>query len=96
VRNSSDVGALLISANEYAMTVQYQHRSGKVVDTITLAPSPGATPTAQKADAAVAVALPRNPFDQFSVNTPLVGPLPAWSTTPIAAVSDDAAPFGII
>jgi hypothetical protein len=97
VRNSSDVGALLISANEYAMTVQYQHRSGKVIDTITLAPSPGATPTAaQKADASVVATLPQNPFDQFSVNTPLVGPLPAWSTTPIAAVSDDAAAMGII
>jgi hypothetical protein len=36
VRNSSDSGALLIEANEYALTLQYQLRSGAVVDTITL------------------------------------------------------------
>lgn len=40
IRNNSDVGAMLISANEYAMTLQYQQRSGKVVDTITIGPTP--------------------------------------------------------
>ena len=40
IRSNSDVGAMLISANEYAMTLQYQHRSGRVVDTITIGPNP--------------------------------------------------------
>ena len=31
-----DAGALLIQANEHAMTLQYQLRGGDVVDTITL------------------------------------------------------------
>jgi tartrate-resistant acid phosphatase type 5 len=43
VRNNSDVGAMLISANEYAMTLQYQHRSGRVVDTITIGPTPASS-----------------------------------------------------
>jgi hypothetical protein len=78
----------MISANEYAMTVQYQLRSGRVIDTITIAPSPGATPTAQKADAAF-VTQP-NPFDRFSAaTTQFTGPLPAWSTTPISASVED-------
>lgn len=38
VRDNSDVGALLISANDMAMTFQYQLRSGQVVDTFTLRP----------------------------------------------------------
>lgn len=36
MRNNSDVGAMLISANDYAMTLQYQHRSGRIIDTITI------------------------------------------------------------
>ena len=83
VRNNADVGAMLISANEHAMTLQYQHRSGRVIDTITLAPSPGATPTAQKAEPSFVQA--PNPFDHFSATTRFVGPLPEWSTTSIKA-----------
>jgi hypothetical protein len=36
VRNGSDPGALLIQANEYAMTLQYQVVGGEIVDSITL------------------------------------------------------------
>jgi hypothetical protein len=36
VRNGSEAGALLIQANDIALTLQYQVRSGKVIDTITL------------------------------------------------------------
>jgi hypothetical protein len=36
VRNNSDAGALLIQANDFALTLQYQVLSGRVVDTITL------------------------------------------------------------
>ena len=38
VRDNSEAGALLIQANEFAMTLQYQTRSGKVVDTMTISP----------------------------------------------------------
>jgi hypothetical protein len=40
VRDASDAGALLIQANDYAMTLQYQRRDGKVVDTLTIGPTP--------------------------------------------------------
>jgi hypothetical protein len=36
VRNSADAGVLLIEANDLALTLQYQLRTGQVVDTITL------------------------------------------------------------
>jgi hypothetical protein len=36
VRSNSDTGALLIQANDLALTLQYQHDSGRVVDTITI------------------------------------------------------------
>ena len=36
VRNNSEAGALLIQGNDVALTLQYQLRSGKVIDTITL------------------------------------------------------------
>jgi hypothetical protein len=38
VRHNSEAGALLIQANEFAMTLQYQTRSAKVVDTLTISP----------------------------------------------------------
>jgi hypothetical protein len=36
VRETEDVGALLIQANAYALTLQYQTRAGQVFDTITI------------------------------------------------------------
>lgn len=36
VRETEDVGALLIQANAYALTLQYQIRTGEVIDTLTL------------------------------------------------------------
>ena len=38
VRNNSDAGALLIEANDIGLTLQYQLRSGQVVDTVTVSP----------------------------------------------------------
>ncbi|HYO10041.1 MAG TPA: PA14 domain-containing protein [Tepidisphaeraceae bacterium] len=86
VRSNSDVGAMLISANEYAMTLQYQHRSGRVVDTITLGPSPGTSAFTMSAPAAkmatapatAPVTAPKTQFSAFS-NTAVMGPLPSAS-----------------
>jgi hypothetical protein len=78
VRNNSDVGAMLVMANEYAMTLQYQHRSGKVIDTITIGPSPGSTPTAAAKTASPTTSpavAPRTQFDAFS-DRPILGPFP--------------------
>jgi len=36
IRDNSTAGALLIEANEYALTLQYQQITGKVIDTITI------------------------------------------------------------
>jgi tartrate-resistant acid phosphatase type 5 len=36
VIETKDVGALLVQANEYALTLQYQLRSGEVIDTVTI------------------------------------------------------------
>ena len=36
VRETENVGALLIQANAYALTLQYQTRDGKVIDTLTI------------------------------------------------------------
>jgi tartrate-resistant acid phosphatase type 5 len=38
VRHTGSAGALLIEANAYAMTLQYQTRSGRIVDTLTVGP----------------------------------------------------------
>ena len=38
IRDNTRTGALLIEANEYALTLQYQQTSGKVLDTITIGP----------------------------------------------------------
>jgi len=40
IRDNSTAGALLIEANEYALTLQYQQITGKVLDTITIGPRP--------------------------------------------------------
>jgi tartrate-resistant acid phosphatase type 5 len=110
VRNNADVGALLISANEYAMTLQYQHRSGKVIDTITIGPSPAttATRTAQMSDASLSTtygspatpprdsAITSSGFDAFSATRAFVGPLPAWSTVPIADDEDGSNAWDVV
>jgi hypothetical protein len=85
VRNNADHGALLISANEFAMTLQYQHDSGKVIDTITIGPTPAwsssqfarSAPIAAAAAAAPAPVTPITPRPMFS--SMRVGPLPFWS-----------------
>jgi hypothetical protein len=43
VRDSTDVGALLIHANEKRMTLQYQLRDGRILDTLTMTPRPHPT-----------------------------------------------------
>ena len=37
VRDNSDSGAVMLQANDQRLTVQYQLRSGKVIDTYTIA-----------------------------------------------------------
>jgi hypothetical protein len=85
VRSNSDTGALLIQANDLAMTLQYQHDSGRVVDTITIAPTPGAVASATSTAPPRVASIPsaRNVFDDLSATMPFVGPLPDWSTVPI-------------
>jgi hypothetical protein len=87
VRNNSDVGALMISANEFAMTLQYQQRSGRVVDTITVGPSQGTLSTS--AVAAASVADPLAVMRTYPPN--FVGPLPVWPASQDATDGDDAA-----
>ena len=86
LRNNADVGAMLISANEYVMTLQFQHRSGRVIDSITIGPSPAGTTSATAAQRADPIAT--SSFDFFSATATFYGPLPIWSSTPIDG--DDA------
>ena len=79
VRSNSDTGALLIQANELALSLQYQHDSGRVVDTITIGPTPGVS--AGATPQAVAPA-PRTYPANF------VGPLPVWPA-PVAGDAND-------